>query len=621
MRFKEFQILKENREKVVVIGDSIAVGIAGAGGVSKEYTQGGKNTSFILQNFVTPFAKSNKARGSTVILSSGAANSANVNTVDGQKFQSENLAPVSQQIKLLKDAGATVVLVGVASGKTPPQNPTQYTKGKKWIVDYTGMNDKLAAIASANGAEFLGPLEEFDPNISRGDGIHPYNGYRKLFQAGAAKADSATNEPRAETKFYAIGDSHANAIGKSGKFENLASDGRSAFSSDNDAAIRSVPENSTVVLSAGGNDMMRSDKDAVSNRINNLINKLKEKKAKVYFVLIGETDNLRFARDRNKLRQIIKANLPSGIEVIDIGKLSVDNGDGLHAPMSWYAEAAQTVKSGGRSVAPIGNAAASPGAPRDKDKKDGSTQEIKPYPLQAGPPFRQEDVKAVQLMQRKLTSLGYSVGPMGADGKFGPYTQAALAAFQKDYHDIDGNGKEYAENDFKTMQRIADNKIAKVTNPTKPVKVDPSQVSVVGDDGSKTGDAIEALIFFIDKGWKGFQAAGIVGNLQAESGINLNTSAVGDGGQAYGIAQWHPPRQRDFARLFKKDIRQSSFKEQLTFVNWELNNSEAKAGAELRKTENAREAAIAVDQYYERSNGAHRQKRIQYAQALISRTS
>jgi len=187
MRFNEFKILKEAANNIAVIGDSIAVGIKSAGAASAGNAVGGSNTKQVL-GFVTDFVQSGKAKGATVILSSGAANSANVSTEDGKKFQSENLGPVTTQIKQLRDAGAKVVLVGVASGKTPPQKPTQYTSGKKWVIDYTGMNDRLQAIATANGATFLGPLEEFDPGISKGDGIHPFNGYGKLFKAGSAGA-------------------------------------------------------------------------------------------------------------------------------------------------------------------------------------------------------------------------------------------------------------------------------------------------------------------------------------------------------------------------------------------------------------------------------------------------
>jgi hypothetical protein len=71
------------------------------------------------------------------------------------------------------------------------------------------------------------------------------------------------------------------------------------------------------------------------------------------------------------------------------------------------------------------------------------------------------------------------------------------------------------------------------------------------------------------------QASGIVGNLMGES--NLDPTAVGDGGLAYGIAQWHPPRQADFERQFGKLITESTFQEQLDFVAWELKNTERRA--------------------------------------------
>lgn len=197
MRFREFKaFLREAKENIVVIGDSIATGIAGAGGVSKEYTNPGKNTQFVANNLVSAFVKSGDAKGAVVILSSGAANSSKVTTVDGKPIQSEMFGPIANQIKMLTDAGASVALVGVASRKTPPQKPTQYTAGQQWTIDYTGVNEKLEAIASSAGATFLGPLEEFDPGIAKGDGIHPFNGYTKLFQAGS-KVKAKTLAPKA----------------------------------------------------------------------------------------------------------------------------------------------------------------------------------------------------------------------------------------------------------------------------------------------------------------------------------------------------------------------------------------------------------------------------------------
>ena len=198
MRFKEFKVyLREAKENIIVIGDSIATGIARAGGVSTSYTNPGKNTKFVLDNLVRACVTSGDAKGATVILSSGAANSSKVTTVDGKPIQSEMFGPIANQIKMLKDAGASVALVGVASSKTPPQKPTQYTSGKQWTIDYTGVNSKLEAIASATGAKFLGPLEEFDPAINKGDGIHPYNGYSKLFSEGSSIAPV---KPKADDK-------------------------------------------------------------------------------------------------------------------------------------------------------------------------------------------------------------------------------------------------------------------------------------------------------------------------------------------------------------------------------------------------------------------------------------
>jgi hypothetical protein len=133
---------------------------------------------------------------------------------------------------------------------------------------------------------------------------------------------------------------------------------------------------------------------------------------------------------------------------------------------------------------------------------------------------------------------------------------------------------------------------------------------------SETGRPEEAQAFFESKGWTREQAAGIVGNLVVESG--LRTDALGDGGQAYGIAQWHPPRQAIFRQEYGKDIRQSSFQEQLEYVNWELNNSEKAAGNALRGATTAADAAAIVDSQYERSAGLHLARRQENAAAIMA---
>lgn len=113
------------------------------------------------------------------------------------------------------------------------------------------------------------------------------------------------------------------------------------------------------------------------------------------------------------------------------------------------------------------------------------------------------------------------------------------------------------------------------------------------------GGRAEAIQYFMDSGWTKEQAAGIVANLVSES--QLDPSAVGDGGQAYGVAQWHPDRQAEFKKWSGKSIRDSSLAEQYAFVNYEMNEgNERSAGNRLRNTSTARDAGDVVSRYYER---------------------
>ena len=110
-----------------------------------------------------------------------------------------------------------------------------------------------------------------------------------------------------------------------------------------------------------------------------------------------------------------------------------------------------------------------------------------------------------------------------------------------------------------------------------------------------------ALRFFKDRGWSAAQAAGIVANLKAES--DFSPTATGDNGQAVGIAQWHTDRQLDFKRLFGKDIRESSFIDQLNFVDWELRNRPEFGAAMLSASQTSADAARVFSNLYERPAG------------------
>lgn len=103
---------------------------------------------------------------------------------------------------------------------------------------------------------------------------------------------------------------------------------------------------------------------------------------------------------------------------------------------------------------------------------------------------------------------------------------------------------------------------------------------------------------FMGYGWTAEQSAGVIGNFWGESG--LNPAAVGDGGQAYGIGQWHPDRQANFARVMGKPIQGSSVGDQLAFANWELRNTEKVAGNNLAQQNTVQGATKSFMQNFER---------------------
>lgn len=112
----------------------------------------------------------------------------------------------------------------------------------------------------------------------------------------------------------------------------------------------------------------------------------------------------------------------------------------------------------------------------------------------------------------------------------------------------------------------------------------------------KTAAAVSSLV---GMGWSPQQAAGIAANLWSES--MFDPGAVGDGGDAYGIAQWHGDRQAAFKKLFGIDIRKSSLDQQLQFVNYELRQGgEQAAGRALLGTSTAAQAGAVISRLYER---------------------
>lgn len=104
---------------------------------------------------------------------------------------------------------------------------------------------------------------------------------------------------------------------------------------------------------------------------------------------------------------------------------------------------------------------------------------------------------------------------------------------------------------------------------------------------------------FVGLGWSKDQALGLAANFHQES--NFNPAAVGDGGKAYGIGQWHPDRQQAFQEAYGKPMQGSTLQEQVAFADYELRKGrETRAGGLLAAAQSAGEAAAIVSQHYER---------------------
>jgi hypothetical protein len=117
--------------------------------------------------------------------------------------------------------------------------------------------------------------------------------------------------------------------------------------------------------------------------------------------------------------------------------------------------------------------------------------------------------------------------------------------------------------------------------------------------GVDAGLQARVVRFFEQQGWSRAQAAGIAANLSTESA--LNPQAVGDNGKAYGVAQWHPDRQKAFSDWSGKGIQGSSLEDQLKFVQYELTKgNERAAGDMLRRATDPQTAGAIVSSQYER---------------------
>lgn len=199
---------------------------------------------------------------------------------------------------------------------------------------------------------------------------------------------------------------------------------------------------------------------------------------------------------------------------------------------------------------------------------------------------RRADVLAVQKLIN--ANLPIPLAPLKEDGVCGPKTVFAIGEYQRRNLKMNPADSRVDPNGA-TLRSLT----AASSGPAPRRGRTPAPAPTV-----VAGDIRGAMDYFISQGWTAAQAAGIVANLQAESG--LRPDAVGDGGQAYGMGQWHPARQANFHTFIGRDIQGSTAGQQLQFVQHELSGTEARAGQRLRDTNSAYDAGASVSRNYER---------------------
>lgn len=131
-----------------------------------------------------------------------------------------------------------------------------------------------------------------------------------------------------------------------------------------------------------------------------------------------------------------------------------------------------------------------------------------------------------------------------------------------------------------------------------------------GPGGASPGSSGASAVVqgLVDRGLPLHVAQGFAGNFAVES--NFDTTAVGDGGAAYGLAQWNDRRAAlfEFARSRGKDP--SDFDVQLDFVVHELRTTERRAAEKIMATSDPITAARMITRYYERPGIPHMDRRI-----------
>jgi hypothetical protein len=185
--------------------------------------------------------------------------------------------------------------------------------------------------------------------------------------------------------------------------------------------------------------------------------------------------------------------------------------------------------------------------------------------LPQGYKFTSKD-KGVKLLQT-IISLGHKIDSNG--------WTTTLDAYNMVLNDPDGNL------DWNSLVSKSNGKIT--------ISI-PTQASIAQASKDNTSAAVK---FFLNKGYKDYQVAAIIGALLQESEMNPTASDTDSTGTTYGIAQWRGPRQA----ALKQKPNFDTLNTQLNFIIEEFAGSELAAGRALKNSGTFEQAVVAMAKY------------------------
>lgn len=134
----------------------------------------------------------------------------------------------------------------------------------------------------------------------------------------------------------------------------------------------------------------------------------------------------------------------------------------------------------------------------------------------------------------------------------------------------------------------------------------PGMADREGGSGVDLGENADAVVSgLVDRGMPEHIAHGFAMNFKDES--NFDPSALGDDGNALGVAQWNGPRKRALESFAEsRGGSATDLEVQLDYLMVELESTQKNAWDKISSTSNANDAAVAILNHFERPAEKHR---------------